>query len=189
MRTFIALELSKEVREELSRIEEELKKTGADIKWVTPENIHLTIKFLGNVEETKIAGIKKVLDNISSGEKPFQITLSPALGVFPNLNYPRVLWAGIDKGSSEAEKIAGLLEHKLEKINFLGEKRPFSAHLTVGRVKSGRNKEGLKEKISSIRVQPKSCAINNITLFQSSLTPKGARYTPLHVARFSSYPK
>lgn len=184
MRTFIALELSNEVREELSRLQEELKKVDADIKWAKAENIHLTLKFLGNVEEAKIEEIKKLLDNISSREKPFETSLFK-LGAFPNLNYPRVIWVGIDKGCSEIEKIAGLVETELEKINFSREKRPFSAHLTLGRVKSGKNKAELKEKISSLQVQPKSCTINNITLFQSTLTPKGPIYTPLYAARFT----
>ena len=184
MRTFIALELSNEVREELSRLQEELKKVDADIKWGKPDNIHLTLKFLGNVEEAKIAEIKKLLDNISSREKPFETSLFK-LGAFPDLNYPRVIWVGIDKGCSEIEKIAGLVETELEKINFSREKRPFSAHLTLGRVKSGRNKAELKEKVSSLQVQPKSCTINNITLFQSTLTPKGPIYTPLYAARFT----
>lgn len=184
MRTFIALELSAEIREELSRLHGEFKKTDADVKWVKPENIHLTLKFLGNVDEAKIEKIKNALGEISGREKPFEISLS-GLGAFPNLNYPRVVWVGIDKGSSEAEKIAGLIADSMEKLGFPKEERPFSAHLTLGRVKSGRNKAGLKEKISSLSVQPKSCAVNHITLFQSTLTPAGPIYTPLYAAKFT----
>ena len=183
MRAFIALELSEEIKKELSRLQEELKKTGADVKWAKPENIHLTLKFLGNVEENKIAQIKEILDGISSQNKPFEISLFK-LGAFPSLNYPRVIWVGIDKGCAETEKIAALAEEKLENMGFGKEKRPFSAHLTLGRVRSGRNKAGLKEIISSLEVKPKSCAIEGITLFQSTLTPRGSIYTPLHAAVF-----
>jgi len=173
MRTFIALDISSEMKGELSRLEEELKKADADVKWVKVDNVHLTLKFLGNIEEPEIEQIKKTLDGISSQEKPFEISLFK-LGAFPNLNYPRVIWVGIDKGCSEVEKIAGLLETDR-----------FSAHLTLGRVKSGKNKLALKEKLSSLEVQPKSCTVNNITLFQSTLTPKGPIYTSLYVSTFT----
>ena len=184
MRTFIALELSNEIQKELSRLQEELNKADADVKWVKPDNIHLTLKFLGNVEDAKIEQIKKILEGISSKEKLFEISLS-GLGAFPDLNHPRVLWVGLDTGSPEAKRIAASLETELQKIGFPKEERPFSAHLTLGRVKSGRNKAKLKEKLSSLQVQPKSSAINNITLFQSTLTPKGPIYTPLYMSKFT----
>jgi RNA 2',3'-cyclic 3'-phosphodiesterase len=181
MRTFIALELSQEVRAELSRLEAEIKKAEADVKWVVPENIHLTLKFLGDVDEDKIGRIKETLDGISSGIKSFEISLFK-LGGFPNLNYPRVIWVGIDKGCSEVEKIAALVEAKLAELSFEKEDRPFSAHLTIGRVKSGKNKIALKEAISSLSARPASCLISHITLFQSTLTPHGPIYTALHKA-------
>ena len=158
MRTFIALKLSDEIKEEFSRLEEKLKTAEADVKWVKPHNIHLTLKFLGDVEESKIGQIKNQL---------------------------RVLWVGLDRGSSEAEKIAKSIEDNLEKIGFPKEERPFSAHFTFGRVKSGKNKNKLKELISSLEVRPKSCAIKHITLFQSTLTPKGPIYVPLHIAKLT----
>jgi 2'-5' RNA ligase len=184
MRAFIALNLSSELKHELSRLQEELTKANADVKWVKTENIHLTLKFLGNVEETKIEEIRHILDGISSPEKPFEISLSN-LGAFPNLNHPRVLWVGLDKGSSETKRIAASLENELQKIGFPKEERPFSAHLTLGRVKSGRNKAALKEKASSLQVRPKSCVVNNLTVFQSKLTPTGPIYTSLHEAKFT----
>jgi len=183
MRTFIALNLSDETKEELSRIQEEFKKADADVKWNKPHNIHITLKFLGDIDETKVSEIKSVLDSISRESKPFDISLFK-LGAFPSLNQVRVLWVGIDKGCSEVDQIAASVENNLEKIGFLKEDRPFSAHLTLGRVKSGRNKAALKEKLSSIEAQPKSSRIDSITLYQSTLTPKGPIYTPLHVARF-----
>lgn len=183
MRAFIALELSEEIREELSRLQNELKKTGADVKWVAPENIHLTIKFLGDIEEDKIEQIKQILDSISSRTKAFGISLFK-LGAFPSLSHPRVIWAGIDKGCAEVEKIASITGGELEKVGFQKEERPFSAHLTLGRVLSGKNKDGLKQKVLSLVVQAKSCALKHVTLFRSKLTPRGAIYTPIYTAAF-----
>lgn len=185
MRTFIALELSEEVKKELSRIQEELKKADADIKWAKPDNIHLTLKFLGNVGDDKIEEIKKVLNGVSSQKRPFEINLSKP-GAFPNPNYPRVIWVGIEKNSLEVEKIAQAVEGDLEKLEFPAENRPFSAHLTLGRVKSATNRDKLKQLLLSVGVRPKSCSIDKITLFQSTLTPKGPIYTPLHIAKFTA---
>ena len=184
MRTFIALELSDEIKNELSRLEGELKKVGGDIKWVKPKNIHLTLKFLGDVDDGKIEQIKKILDQISSQNKAFEISLFK-LGAFPNVDNPRVIWVGLDKGCSDAEQIAQSVEDELSKIGFEKESRPFSAHFTLGRVKSGKNKAALKESFSSALPRPKSCAINNITLFQSTLTPKGPIYNSLHKANLA----
>ena len=184
MRTFIALDLSDSMKKELTRLQEELKKAGSDVKWVNPLNIHLTLKFLGNVEESKIDEIKAILDGISQKNNAYELSLFN-LGSFPSLNQLRVLWAGIDKGCSETEKIAEEIENGLEKIGFPKETRPFSAHLTIGRVRSGKNKAKLKEIITSLQVNPETCQIKSVTLYQSKLTPKGPIYTPLHVANLT----
>ena len=198
MRTFIALELSNPIKHELSRLQQELTKSNADVKWVKPENIHLTLKFLGNIDETKLEQIKHILDGISSEEKPFEIHLSE-LGAFPNLNRPRVLWVGLDKGSSETKQIAAALETELQKIGFPKEERPFSAHLTLGRVKSGKNRDcphgypskGTEKNRDCPPLYPSKWTvpifqqITHITLFQSELTPRGPIYTSLHEAKFT----
>jgi len=178
MRLFIALELSDEIKEELARLQAELKKAKADIKWVEPKNIHLTLKFLGETDEPKTEEIKKALEKISSQEKPFAITLFK-LGAFPNTSYMRVVWVGIDESCSEVERIAKSLEDELEKIGFPKEVRPFSAHLTLGRVKSPKGKVALKEKILLTEVQPKKSAVEKITLFKSTLRPNGPIYDRL----------
>ena len=185
MRTFIALDLSDEVKKELARLENALKETNADVKWVNPDNIHLTLKFLGEVAEKKIPEINKIIDDIAASKQSFETNLFK-MGAFPDLNYPRVIWVGIDKNCSEVENIASKIDETLLRIGFKKEKRDFSAHLTIGRVRSGKNKAGLKEKLTSLEVDPKTCMIDHITLFQSTLTLKGPIYTPLHVTKFST---
>lgn len=184
MRAFIALELAGEIKKELSRLEGELRNTGAGVKWVTPENIHLTLKFLGDIEEERTEGIKKSLDGISSEEKSFEVNLFK-LGAFPALDNPRVVWVGIDKGCAEVEKIAKRIEEDLEKLGFPKEERPFSAHLTLGRIKSPKNKSVLTEKLLTLEVLPKSCTVKSINLFKSTLTPEGPIYETLHEAKFT----
>lgn len=178
MRTFIAVELDKEIKKALSKIQDELKTTRADVKWVEPENIHLTLKFLGEVEENKIPKISQILKDISSQAKPFTIALS-GLGAFPGLKYPRVVWIGIAEGKAELSKLAELIEARLVQLKFPKEKKGFSAHFTLGRFRSGKNKDVLCQKLNTIQVPELKQEIKSITLFKSTLTPKGSIYEKL----------
>lgn len=178
MRTFIAVELDKEIKKVLSKIQDELKTTQADVKWVEPENIHLTLKFLGEVEENKIPKISQILKALSNQTKPFTIRLCE-LGTFPSPKYPRVVWIGITEGKTELLKLAELLEDSLVQLKFPKEKRGFSAHFTLGRVRSGKNKDVLCQKLNTIQVPGLRQEIKSITLFKSTLTPKGPLYEKL----------
>jgi len=184
IRSFIAIELSESIKKELAQLQEELKSCSADVKWTKPENIHLTLKFLGSVDEVQINQIKSILDKVASNCKPFKISLFK-IGCFPKLDYPRVVWVGIDKGCSDAEAIAKDIEEDLSKIGFTKEKRSFSAHLTLGRVRSGKNRKNLVEKIKSLEFDSSTEMLaKEITLFKSTLTPKGSIYTSLHKSTF-----
>jgi 2'-5' RNA ligase len=183
MRTFIAIELSPEIKDELADIQAQLKTSNADVKWVKPQAMHLTLKFLGNITQEKIEEVKKALDTISPNHKPFEISLFQ-IGGFPKLEYPRVIWVGIDKGCSRAEAIAKDVVEGLSNIGFEKEKRPFTAHLTLGRVKSPKGRNELVSKMKALDFKPSaSCTIDKITLFQSTLTPQGSIYTPLYEAK------
>ena len=165
MRAFIAVELPDEVKKELASIQQELERASADVKWVKTENIHLTLKFLGNVDDDKIEKIKALLDKIASSHEKFEATLFK-VGAFPKLEYPRVIWVGIDKGCNLAEEIAFKIENECERIGFAKENRPFSAHLTLGRVRSGKNKDALKKRLISATIKPQSFIVDEIILFQ-----------------------
>jgi 2'-5' RNA ligase len=191
MRAFIAIELDKVLRDELATLQAKLKPCGADVKWAEPHNIHLTLKFLGEVPEEKIETIKKTLDTTAANNNTFNISLS-GLGAFPNLNSPRVLWVGIKEGSNESVKLANEIEAQLAKLGFSNEERPFSAHLTLGRMRSPKGRERLKEIIENINKNLVTSTplhqspVKDITLFQSTLTPKGPIYTALHNANLKS---
>lgn len=193
MRAFIAIELSNEIRGSLAQIESHLKYSGADVKWVEKDNIHLTLKFLGEITEEKSEKIKYILDEIAKQTKPFELSLKiskegpgPFLGAFPNLDHPRVIWVGLDKGAAESRLVAEKVDDALLKIGFQKESRPFAAHLTIGRVRSPKNKEALKEKLSNLQFKAYSLQlIDAITLFQSSLTPKGPIYTKIHESKLT----
>jgi len=186
IRAFIAIELSGEIKQELSSLTERLKASGADAKWVNPQNIHLTLKFLGNISAEMIENVKTVLDSAGSKFNAFRITIS-GLGGFPGTSSPRVIWVGIRDGQDSIKAIHSLLEDELERFGFEKDKRPYSAHLTIGRVRSLKNKQNLKSAMEECaRLSLAHLDVDHITLFQSTLTPKGPTYTPLHKVRLGA---
>ena len=181
MRTFIAIELPSEIKDSLSRLQEELKTSGADVKWVTPENIHLTLKFLGEIDDKKIDKIIKIIDDTAKEKNKFQIRIS-SLGAFPKVDFPRVIWVGVDTGDKETKEIAEGLEEKIAKIGIPKEDRPFSSHITIGRTKSSLNREGLVQDLkdkAELGGGKLNFYVTKITLFKSTLTPKGPIYEVL----------
>ncbi len=179
MRSFIAIELPKEVRDSLGNLQEKLKTYQADVKWVEPGNIHLTLKFLGEINQEQLSKISLILDSLARDKKNFSIRLA-SLGAFPKMDYPRVIWTGIDKGEKETQELAREIEEKIEKIGIPKEGRPFSSHITIGRTRSnlGRDKlvTGLNNLQGYFQETPHEFRVNKITLFKSTLTPRGPVY-------------
>ncbi|MBL7151251.1 MAG: RNA 2',3'-cyclic phosphodiesterase [Candidatus Omnitrophica bacterium] len=179
MRAFIAIELPKEIKDALSTLQEELKSSGADVKWVAPDNIHLTLKFLGEIDDKKADEVSKIIEEAAKNNVSFIIRLA-SVGVFPKINYPRVIWAGIDTGGRESEKLAAGLQEQLAAIGIPREERPFSSHITIGRVRSLQNKDKLIEGLNNLtgyfEAKKPQFPVNKITLFKSTLTPKGPLY-------------
>ncbi|MEW6101064.1 MAG: RNA 2',3'-cyclic phosphodiesterase [Candidatus Omnitrophota bacterium] len=182
MRAFIAIDLPKETKAALAGIVGQLKKTGADVKWVNPDNIHLTLKFLGEMEEKKIKEAVTAVKEVAENKNAFILRVS-SLGAFPNINSPRVIWLGIDSGDAETKVIAQELEEKIEKIGVPKEERPFSSHITIGRLRSPKNRENLVQELKrlgeEIQGDEKEFYADKITLFKSTLTPKGPIYEPV----------
>jgi len=184
IRSFIAIELPGSLHKELSEAETILRKSNADVKWVNPENIHITLKFLGNVTPEKIKEIEKLLDEFTKGLAPFSIE-AKGLGAFPKLAYPRVIWAGIEDQTGKLKEIAENFDGAISKLGFEKENREFSAHLTLGRVRSPKNKEKLKEIIEKTPfLSVVDIKVDKIVLFKSTLTQSGSIYTKLYEALF-----
>jgi 2'-5' RNA ligase len=182
MRTFIAIPLAQEIRDYLACIQLQLKKCQADVKWVQPENIHLTLKFLGERDEKKIDKIKEALDETARDKTCFSLRLCN-LGAFPKIDFPRVIWVGIDKGEEEIKKIAYELEEKIAKAGIPKEDKPFSSHITIARLKTSLNREKLAGELKRLeRVEGKEFRVEKITLYKSTLTPKGPIYEVLREA-------
>jgi 2'-5' RNA ligase len=179
MRTFIAIDLDHELKKNLSLLINRLNKGSKGIKWVSEEGMHLTLKFLGEISQEKVQDVENILKKISSMHKPFPLKLK-GTGFFPpEKKNPRVLWVGIEE-EPNLRDLQDRLERELEKLAFPREKRKFHPHLTLGRVKTPSK---LEQTLLEIEKQRESnfgeMTVKNVTFFQSSLKPSGARYTVL----------
>jgi len=178
IRSFIAFDIEdKAVLRKLSEAQEKLVDTGANLKLVKPQNIHITMRFLGGIHPTMIDAIDAEMQQVSF--TPFDVQLK-GLGVFPNMKYLRVVWAGIQKGSEELKDIFDQLEPRLRKLGFKPDPKGFSPHLTIARVKGARNKAELIRCVKDLAdyefgVLRAEC----LRLKKSVLTPKGPVYSTL----------
>jgi len=146
------------------------------VKWVGSERFHVTLKFLGEVPESMLPQVYEALSKSVAGSKPFNVSIEGA-GAFPDINRPRVIWAGIGSGKQELAAIASKLDENFEPLGFAVEKRPFSPHLTLGRVRSLKNVSALSKIIAPLeRTQIGSFSAASVDLMQSILRPEGPQY-------------
>jgi 2'-5' RNA ligase len=184
LRLFVALEIPTEVRGDLAAMVETLRAISKEPRWLRPENLHVTLKFLGEVPETKLAAVRTALAQIRS-EQPVTLEFR-GLGFFPNEKHPRVFWAGIE-ASPNLMKLAEDIDGAMEKLEILPERRAFSPHLTLARFE----RQGVPEKLR-IAIAENSqrefgaLQTNEFHLIQSKLKPSGAEYTTLASFAFAA---
>ncbi|HXV18915.1 MAG TPA: RNA 2',3'-cyclic phosphodiesterase [Candidatus Omnitrophota bacterium] len=183
-RLFIAVDLTEEIRRELGALIGSLKRLGADVRWSPENNLHLTLKFLGDTPETRIGEIVEALGVIASGRAPFSASFG-GLGAFPDTKNPRILWAGLVSGLTEMNDLALAVETRMFRLGFAKEERPFSPHLTLGRVRTSGNTASLSQVIenSGYRLDLQ-LVVDHVTLYQSVLTPGGSVYSALQRVDF-----
>jgi len=181
MRLFVSLELPAVLREGLRAACERGRRGG--VLWVPAENVHLTLKFLGEVQYRLVPELKAAVAAVAGGAAPFDLSLAGA-GCFPSARAPRVIWVGVDRGADEATALAVAVERALAPLGFAAEARPFRAHLTIGRVKeekSGAATCATKLKgLASFAAPP--ARTEALALMKSTLMPAGSAYD--EVARF-----
>lgn len=187
MRAFIAIGLPEDIKKSIACLQEKLKSASRDISWVKPENIHLTLKFLGEIDEHGLSLAEAAMEDVTSRENNFYIRLSSA-GAFPRVDFPRVIWVGIDKGDACVKRIAQNLEDTLSHVGFPKEKKEFSSHITIARVRSalkGNEMTNLLNEYADIfHDKETGFTACGITLFKSTLTPKGPIYEAVKIAAF-----
>ncbi|MDD5281144.1 MAG: RNA 2',3'-cyclic phosphodiesterase [Candidatus Omnitrophica bacterium] len=208
MRAFIAIELPKEIKGFLSGIQDNLKielskllsseilahntKTLASrikmgnghegINWTKPQNLHLTLKFLGDISFEQLAQVKEIIAGISKMPSRFKIKLD-TLGVFPDAHAPRIIWIGADQPPLELKEFEEILETRLSDSGIPLQRRHFCAHITIGRIRSCLSPSDLKKTLDKIENDiinaSREFECGKVTLFESALGPSGPTYTAL----------
>ncbi|UCG61276.1 MAG: RNA 2',3'-cyclic phosphodiesterase [Candidatus Zixiibacteriota bacterium] len=185
MRLFIALPLEPSVKDALGRNIALFKQKGGSVKWVKAENIHLTLRFLGETDENLVDEIKKQIDEAVNSHRQVKTSIA-TLGGFPNLNRPRVIWVGIEQNIEALSKMARDIEHRMRSLGFEKEKKQFKAHLTLGRVRHPKGLENLTDFLNDYRFEAIPLCFDRVILFKSTLTPQGPIYDRLHEAKLSA---
>lgn len=178
IRSFISIDINDQfLLTKIVRVQESLSGLGAHIKFVEPENIHMTLKFLGEISIVLIEKVKEVLGQIDF--EPFIMRIE-GLGAFPNIRRPRVIWLGVSEGASRIVEIQRFLEDRLVRLGFRRERGEFIPHITIGRVRGG-NYERLRKRIVELRdLTIGDFLVNSVRLKKSTLTSKGPIYETLY---------
>ena len=180
MRLFIGIEIPDQLKKKISEIQDKFK--DFSIKFVETKNLHFCLRFLCEVDESKVDSIKEVIDKI--GLNPFSIHIK-GLGVFPDMDYIRVVWLGVED-SKDLVNLVNSINQGVEDLGF-NKSKPFVPHLTLGRVKSGKDKDKLKTLIEDLKnIDIGEMQVNQIHLIKSELTPNGPIYKKIHSKTFTS---
>jgi 2'-5' RNA ligase len=183
VRAFIALELPEAMQRELDKLSVELRKLLFDLplRWVRTQNIHLTLKFLGNASPDDLPRIQAIVDEQARKTPPIHIEFSD-FGVFPNVHKPLVLWVGV-RAPAGLQDLQQGIEARLVELGYPAEERGFNAHLTLARVRREHKLANLKrigEVMAAVKLEPSAAGIiDSVTLFRSDLKPGGSVYNPL----------
>jgi len=179
IRSFIAIELSPPLRQHIEKIQNELKRATTDVRWARSEGIHLTLKFLGAIDEERIDEIGDSIEECLADQTVFTVTAG-SLGAFPNKKHPQVIWLGIEDERGTLQKVQQAIDTRLSRLGFTAEKRTFSPHLTLGRIKSPKAKRTVSQLLENTgECECCTFAVKEICFFKSALKPSGAVYTKL----------
>ncbi len=176
MRTFIAIPLPDTCRETLEKIQRPMRALGADVRWTSIASIHLTLKFLGEIDPATVPQLASAVRAATA--TPFGLCLR-GLGAFPDLHNPRVVWCGVQGDVRELESLQSGVESACEQLGFERERKTFHPHLTLGRVNGKRNLQPLLDYIRIGSELESAFAADRVNIYKSDLTPRGAIYTIL----------
>jgi len=176
VRSFIAVNLNSEIKEYLNSLKANLNVPESKIKWVEKNNLHLTMKFLGDISLEQTELVKSILKEISTRHSPFITKLSSTIGTFPTYKTPRIIWVGIKEDENQLNELYNSIEAMLYKEGFPRESKGFSGHITIGRVKFIKDKDNFIQILKRIKINNFTQKVNSIELMESKLTPSGPIY-------------
>lgn len=175
IRAFIAIDIGDGIRQRLDELQRKLKKTHAQVRWVKPANMHLTLAFLGEIDSERIAPLETALVDVLRRTESFELKVE-GTGFFGKPSRPRVIWAGI----AECPPLLDAHKRTVQAVEAAGielDGKPFSPHLTLGRVKGQGHTESLMQKVETYKaVELGQTSVQSVELIQSTLTPRGAEY-------------
>jgi 2'-5' RNA ligase len=178
MRCFIALDISEEVRHSIVGAIEKVKDLSKSVRWVRPDHVHLTLKFLGETDDAMVLQIQERLSLLCRRHGPFALSVS-GTGAFPNLRQPNILWVGIDE-SEPLRLLNSDIEQAMAALGYEGERKRFSPHLTVGRVRSRDSLEAVIREWSTFKDTVfGTITVGETLLMMSTLKPGGAEYSKM----------
>lgn len=181
MRAFLGISISEDLKPRIESIQDSFY--NFDIKFVERENLHFNLKFFKEIEDEKIEKLKKVLEDISKQFQPFEIKIA-GVGAFPTMNYVRVIWLGVKDGYQTLASLAEMIENALESLGFEIEEK-FVPHLTLGRVRTGRNKNDMIVLLKQLEnIEVGKMTVDKLVLFQSKLSPNGPVYEEVFSIKF-----
>jgi len=187
LRTFIAVDLGKPLRDRCASLRENLARTGADVKWVEPENLHVSLLFLGEVDEREITPVCRAVTDACTSRCAFTLSLEK-VGCFPHPRRPRVIWVGVGDGSADLVALHDVLEPPLLALGcYRREERRYTPHITLGRVRSERAGGPLADALKKYaNWQGGSTDVREVQVLSSQLTPEGPIYSVLSRAPLRS---
>lgn len=180
MRTFIAVDMGKTLRDRVVAVQASLAGAGTEVKWVEPENLHVTLLFLGEVDMRQIPVVCKVVAEVTGQQTAFSMSVE-TVGCFPNLRRPRVVWVGVGEGTQELCALHDALEQPLMDLGcYRREDRKYTPHITLGRVRSERSTGPLAAALAKkTGWKAGEVAVREVLVMGSELTPQGPIYTVL----------
>ncbi|HEV3255574.1 MAG TPA: RNA 2',3'-cyclic phosphodiesterase [Gemmataceae bacterium] len=179
IRTFVAVDLGKAIRARTVALQETLARTGTEVKWVEPENLHVTLLFLGEVDDREVPRVCQIVAAETQKHVAFAMSVEAA-GCFPNPRRPRVLWVGIGEGTQPLCALHDALEIPLQDLGYRREERRYTPHVTLGRVKSDRPTDQLAVALArQAGWKGGEITVRELLVMSSELTPKGPMYTVL----------
>lgn len=182
MRLFVAIELTDEVREELKSVQSALGRSCDGVRWVHAEQLHLTVKFLGEVPDGEVSRVAEAVARSAARSASFEMELTDC-GCFPPRGPVRIVWVGTRDPSELLTGCVNAVEQEMEAVGFPKESRPFSAHLTIGRAADGRQASGIRAAVERHSVKPVRQPVDELILMSSVLSPKGPSYSVVSKAR------
>ncbi len=183
MRLFVAVDLKKPVKNLLANVQRKLSRFGSGVRWIKLEQLHLTLKFIGEVQDNDICNVSDAVERAVTNTSPFSLEIGRA-GCFPEKGRVRVIWVGIVDPSGALDRCVDSIENELEMLGIAREPRKYSPHLTVGKTRSDDSDGALRKAVESLTIAPTIQSVSSATLMSSMLASNGPTYMPVSKVQF-----